>query len=123
MLSENELKRIVRSSISDLLQEVYDFGGYIGKGGDKEGSVADGEPEWFDRLNELVQSEGWPGLKIEDGVVRCIDEDTQIEFGVDSYSGSPYISKVRCNFLTPDPAHIRDLNGLVSLFEKLQNIK
>ena len=76
-------------------------------------------PKEYEELNEILNSCGWPKIKKEDGKYKVIDENTIITFDIDDYDKKPYISKIVCNFVTADPAHLRDLNGLVKLFEKI----
>jgi hypothetical protein len=76
-------------------------------------------PEEYKELNNILRQTGWPQLAADNGNYKSIDEDTVITFNIDDYDNKPYISKIECNFATSDPAHLRDLNGLVDLFEKI----
>lgn len=78
-------------------------------------------PEEYQQLNDILKKTGWPSLEYDDTdeTYKSIDEDTIITFNIDDYDKKPYISKIECNFITSDPVHLRDLNGLVDLFEKI----
>jgi hypothetical protein len=76
-------------------------------------------PEEYKKLNNILRQTGWPQLEEDNGNYKSIDEDTVITFNIDDYDNKPYISKIECNFATSDPSHLRDLNGLVDLFEKI----
>lgn len=76
-------------------------------------------PEEYKKLNNILRQTGWPQLEEDNGNYKSIDEDTVITFNIDDYDNKPYISKIECNFVTSDPSHLRDLNGLVDLFEKI----
>ena len=78
--------------------------------------------EGFDLLKPILRKTGWPQLEIEDDIAKSIDEDTSIEFKLDDYDNKPYISKINCHFHTGDPAHLRDLKGLVELFEEINKL-
>ena len=111
-LTESDIHNIVMNSVRQAINETY----YD----DDEYESDDNKPEWFDGLNQIVTSEGWPALSIDDdGSLKNKDEDTVITFGIDEEDGKPYISKVECNFVCMNPAHLRDLNGLVALYQKM----
>ena len=111
-LTESDIHSIVMNSVRQAINETY----YD----DDEYERDDNKPEWFDGLNQIVTSEGWPALSIDDdGSLKSKDEDTVITFGIDEEDGKPYISKVECNFVCMNPAHLRDLNGLVALYQKM----
>ena len=76
----------------------------------------------FNVLDNILRSTGWPKAKIKDDKAYSEDEDTVIEFSIDEYTNNPFISKIECNFLSADPAHLRDLNGLVDLFKKISEL-
>lgn len=76
----------------------------------------------FDLLKPILRKTGWPSLKIDGDIAKSIDEDTNIEFKLDEDDGKPYISRIECNFYTGDPAHLRDLNGLVELFKEINHL-
>ena len=117
-LTESDIHNIVMKSVMKAINEDYDHA-YD----DDDEYESDGDkPEWFDSLNKIVTSEGWPALSIDDdGSIKSKDEDTVITFGIDEEEGTPYISEIHCKFINSDPAYIRDLNGLVSLFQKMWN--
>lgn len=73
-------------------------------------------------LNQFLKKTGWPSLKIKGDIALSEDEDTTITFSLDEYDKKPYISKIECNFYTGDPNHLRDLKGLVELFEEINHI-
>ena len=80
-------------------------------------------PQEYQTLNDVLRKTGWPNLEVDrDGKYKSMDEDTVITFDIDEDDNKPYISKIECNFITGDPAHLRDLNGLVDLFEKILKI-
>ena len=79
-------------------------------------------PEEYVELNNILKKTGWPQLEFDDDSYKSIDEDTVITFDIDEYDKKPFISKIECNFITGDPAHLRDLNGLVDLFEKISKL-
>ncbi len=79
-------------------------------------------PQEYQTLNDVLRKTGWPQLTEDGWEYKSIDEDTIITFDIDEDDKKPYISKIECNFRTGDPAHLRDLNGLVDLFEKILKI-
>lgn len=74
---------------------------------------------YWDSVNTVLKQTGWPKLEEDDGKMVSWDEDTKITFELDEDNGLPYISKIECNFVNLNPAHSRDLNGLVDLYDKL----
>ncbi len=76
----------------------------------------------FELLKPIIKKTGWPSLKIKGDIALSKDEDTTITFSLDEYDKKPYISKIECNFYTGDPAHLRDLNGLVELFKEINHL-
>lgn len=106
-LTESDIHNIVMNSVKQIINEGYD-------------EHDSNRPEWFNKLNQIVTSEGWPALSIgNDGKIKSIDEDTVITFGTDENDGTPYISDIHCSFYNSDPVHMRDLNGLVALYQKM----
>lgn len=85
-------------------------------------TLNDDKPFWVDEINKILRSEGWPELEYDDenDKYKSIDEDTVITFETDEDDGKPFISKVVCNFVCCNPIHLRDLNGLVSLYTRVQ---
>jgi len=76
----------------------------------------------FKQLSPVLKKTGWPSLKIDGDTAYSIDEDTKIEFKLDDWDNKPYISHIECDFATSDPAHLRDLNSLVELFEEINKM-
>lgn len=76
----------------------------------------------FDLLTPILRKTGWPELSIDGDIAKSIDEDTTIEFRIDEDDNKPYISKIVCNFHTSDPAHLRDLNGLVEIYKEINKL-
>lgn len=79
-------------------------------------------PEEYKELNDIVKKCGWPQIVEHNGEYKSIDEDTTITFKIDDYDKKPYISKIVCDFATSDPVHLKDLNGLVDLFQKISKL-
>ena len=76
----------------------------------------------FKDLNPILKKTGWPSLQFKNGKAMSIDEDTVIEFDLDDWDNKPFISKITCKFVTGDPAHLRDLNSLVELFQEINKL-
>lgn len=76
----------------------------------------------FNSLKPILKKTGWPSLKINGDKAISEDEDTTITFELDDWDNKPFISEINCKFVSSDPVHLRDLNGLVELFKEIQNI-
>lgn len=73
-------------------------------------------------LDKILRSTGWPKSEFHKGEMKSIDEDTIITFGLEEdYDWEPYIKDVKCHFYGPSQNTLRELNGLIDLYNKIHD--